>query len=66
CPTYFGEAVEWIGFAIAAWYSPPAILFALTTPSNLFPRARKTHHWYLQKFKEDYPHERKAVIPFVW
>ncbi|CAG8553571.1 11136_t:CDS:2 [Paraglomus occultum] len=66
CPTYFGETVEWIGFAIAAWYSPPAILFAFTTPSNLFPRAQRTHRWYLQKFKEDYPRERKAVIPFVW
>jgi 3-oxo-5-alpha-steroid 4-dehydrogenase 1 len=66
CPSYFGETVEWIGFAIATWYSPPAILFALTTPSNLFPRARKTHNWYLQKFNEDYPRERKAIIPFVW
>jgi 3-oxo-5-alpha-steroid 4-dehydrogenase 1 len=65
CPHYFGETIEWIGFAIAAWYSMPAILFALATPANLFPRAWNTHIWYKGKFREEYPLNRKAVVPFL-
>jgi 3-oxo-5-alpha-steroid 4-dehydrogenase 1 len=41
CPNYFGEMVEWTGFAIATW-SPGALLFALWTAANLVPRA--IHH----------------------
>ncbi|CAM9352993.1 unnamed protein product [Ectocarpus sp. 13 AM-2016] len=62
---YFGECVEWIGFAIAGW-SLPATAFALYTLSNLAPRARKHHLWYLEKFREGYPAGRKALVPFVW
>ncbi|CAB5372788.1 unnamed protein product [Rhizophagus irregularis] len=65
CPSYLGETIEWIGFAIACWYSLPALLFALATPANLFPRARQTLKWYRENFKE-YPKERKAIIPFIW
>jgi len=50
---------------MACWYSLPALLFALTTPANLFPRAIQTLKWYRENFKE-YPKERKAFIPFVW
>ncbi|CAG8608550.1 8937_t:CDS:1 [Funneliformis mosseae] len=65
CPNYLGETIEWIGFAIACWYSLPALLFAIMTPANLFPRARKTFQWYNESFKE-YPKNRKVIIPFVW
>lgn len=65
CPNYLGEAIEWTGFAIAAWPSKPAFLFALMTMANLFPRARRTHAWYKGKFP-DYPPKRKAVIPFLF
>jgi 3-oxo-5-alpha-steroid 4-dehydrogenase 1 len=65
CPGYLGETIEWIGYAIASWYSLPALLFALATPANLFPRAGQTLKWYRENFKE-YPKERKAIIPFVW
>ncbi|KAG9300468.1 hypothetical protein G9A89_010094 [Geosiphon pyriformis] len=64
CPSYFGEFIEWIGFSIAAWWSPPALVFVLATAANLFPRALKTHQWYLNKFKENYPLDRKAIVPF--
>ncbi|CAN0141629.1 unnamed protein product, partial [Laminaria digitata] len=52
-------------FAIAVW-SLPASAFALYTVANLAPRARKHHLWYLEKFREDYPSERRAFIPFIW
>ena len=33
CPNYFGELLEWIGFAIAAW-SLPAFMFAVYTAAT--------------------------------
>ncbi|XP_066266760.1 3-oxo-5-alpha-steroid 4-dehydrogenase 1-like [Branchiostoma lanceolatum] len=60
---FFGEIVEWTGFAIACW-SLPAAAFAVFTASNIGPRAYRHHKWYLQKF-DNYPKSRKAVIPFL-
>lgn len=64
CPNYFGEILEWCGFALAAW-SPAGALFAFYTVANLAPRARSNHAWYRAKFAE-YPPERRALIPSVW
>lgn len=64
CPNYFGELLEWTGFAIASW-SLPGLAFALYTFANLAPRARDHHRWYLTKFS-DYPKTRRVIIPFVW
>jgi len=63
---YFGEMVEWWGFALMTSMSPPAVVFACGTMANLFPRAIQYHKWYLDKFKSEYPQNRKAVIPFIW
>jgi hypothetical protein len=63
CPHYFGEIIEWGGWAILTW-SLPGFAFFLFTFANLFPRGIASHKWYKQKFT-DYPPERKAVIPFV-
>ncbi|KAJ6884952.1 steroid 5-alpha-reductase DET2-like [Populus alba x Populus x berolinensis] len=63
CPNYFGEIVEWLGWAVMTW-SWAGFGFFLYTCSNLVPRACANHKWYLQKFAEDYPKNRKAVIPF--
>lgn len=64
CPNYFGEMLEWTGWAIATW-SFAGAAFAIYTFANLFPRALDNHKWYREKFGDDYPSERKAVIPFV-
>ncbi len=63
CPNYFGEIVEWIGFAIATW-SLPGLAFAAYTAANVAPRAFQHHRWYKETF-DDYPKQRKALIPFV-
>ena len=41
---YFGECLEWLGFAIASW-SLPALAFSLFTFANIGPRAYH-HHLY--------------------
>lgn len=64
CPNYFGESIEWLGWAIATW-SLPGLAFAVWTFANLAPRAHAHHRWYHQYF-EDYPAQRKALIPGVW
>lgn len=64
CPNYFGEIIEWFGFALCT-YSFPALVFALWTVANLLPRARSHHLWY-QKTFPDYPPARKALIPGIF
>ena len=61
---YFGEIVEWCGYALAA-NRLGATAFAVFTFCNTAPRAHTHHEWYRQKF-DDYPPERKAVIPWLW
>jgi protein-S-isoprenylcysteine O-methyltransferase Ste14 len=63
CPNYFGELLEWTGWAIATW-SLAGFSFALWTFANLVPRALSNHKWYRQKFA-DYPKNRKAIIPYI-
>lgn len=64
CPNYFGELLQWTGFAIASW-SIAGAAFAAVTAGNLIPRAVENHRWYREKF-EDYPAQRRAVIPFLF
>lgn len=63
CPHYFGEIIEWGGWAIMTW-SLPGLAFFVFTLANLFPRGMASHKWYKSKFP-DYPSGRKAVIPFI-
>jgi len=63
-PNYFGEIIEWMGWAILTW-SLPGLAFAFFTLANLMPRAHFNHRWYQQEFP-DYPAERKALIPFMY
>jgi steroid 5-alpha reductase family enzyme len=62
-PNYFGEILEWCGWALINW-SLASTAFALFTFSNLTPRAWAHHKWYHENFP-DYPKNRKAVIPGI-
>jgi 3-oxo-5-alpha-steroid 4-dehydrogenase 1 len=64
CPNLFSEIVEWIGYALIGW-NVAMLSFAVWTFANLAPRAMDHHRWYLGKF-EDYPKERKGLVPFLW
>ncbi|XP_027706090.1 3-oxo-5-alpha-steroid 4-dehydrogenase 2 [Vombatus ursinus] len=61
---YFGEIVEWIGYAMATW-SFPGLAFAFFSLCFLGKRAYQSHRFYLTKF-QDYPKSRKALIPFIF
>jgi 3-oxo-5-alpha-steroid 4-dehydrogenase 1 len=63
CPHYFGEIIEWAGWALMTW-SLPGLAFSVFTFANLFPRAISSHRWYKTHFA-GYPKNRKAVLPFI-
>ena len=63
---YFGELLEWTGFAILTWSAAGAV-FALWTFANLGPRAASIHDRYSQEFGNDFDAERiKRIIPFIY
>ena len=62
-PNYFGEIIEWFGWMILTW-SISGVVFFIWVIANLFPRAIAHHKWYKDKF-DDYPKNRKAVIPGI-
>ena len=49
---YFGEVIEWVGFAILTW-SIPGMVFALWTFANLAPRANAIYNKYIKMFGEE-------------
>ena len=63
CPNLFGELMQWSGFAIMAW-NYPALSFLIWTGANLIPRALGHHRWYKKHF-DDYPENRKSMIPGI-
>ena len=63
---YFGETVEWIGYAILTW-SIAGVVFVLWTFANLAPRARAIHKKYCNEFGEQYSSlGRRFIIPFLY
>jgi 3-oxo-5-alpha-steroid 4-dehydrogenase 1 len=63
CPNLFGELVQWFGFALMAC-NLPAFTFFVWTFANLVPRAVRHHKWYREHF-QNYPRNRKAIIPKI-
>jgi 3-oxo-5-alpha-steroid 4-dehydrogenase 1 len=63
CPNFFGEILEWFGFALMT-FNIGSLSFFIWTCCNLIPRALAHHKWYKNKFNE-YPKERKAILPFL-
>jgi len=61
---YFGEIIEWIGFAILTWSLAGAV-FVIWTCANLIPRANSIYLRYRQEFGNEVG-RRKRVIPFIY
>lgn len=63
---YFGEFIEWTGFAILSWSIPGAV-FALWTFANLAPRARSLHERYSKEFGKDFDAlNLRYILPFIY
>ena len=63
---YFGEIVEWTGFAILTWSWAGAV-FAWWTFANLTPRAAAIYNQYEAMFGEEFRKtNRKRIIPFIY
>ena len=63
---YFGEFMEWVGYAIASW-SVAGAVFAWWTFANLAPRAGDLRKRYEQEFGEEFTKlNRKRIIPFIY
>ena len=63
CPNYLGEFIEWFGWALMTM-NLAGFVFFFWTLANLLPRAISNHKWLKTNF-EEYPKERKAVIPGI-
>jgi 3-oxo-5-alpha-steroid 4-dehydrogenase 1 len=63
---YFGEFMEWVGYAIASW-SVAGVVFAWWTFANLAPRAGDLRKRYEDEFGEEFTSlKRKRIIPFIY
>ena len=55
--------LEWLGWTISS-LSPSALAFFIWTSANLIPRGISNHKWCNENI-ENYPQDRKAVIPGI-
>ena len=63
---YFGEIVEWTGYAILTW-SLPGLLFVIWTMANLVPRSNSIYKRYKQEFGDEFKERNlKRVFPFIY
>lgn len=63
---YFGEVMEWIGFAILTCSRSGAV-FALWTFANLAPRAAMIYKKYQREFADELDIKKvKRIIPYIY
>jgi len=61
----FGESSLNFYLLKPSTYACPPFLFFYAEIGTMLPRALRGQEWYQQKFKEDFPKERKTIIPGV-
>lgn len=63
---YFGEILEWTGFAILTWSAAGAV-FAWWTFANLVPRSAEIYKKYCADFPGQIKDNKlKRIFPFIW
>nr|AWI66899.1 methylene-fatty-acyl-phospholipid synthase [Caecomyces sp.] len=62
---YFGELIEWLGWAILTW-SWAGLVFFIWSFANLVPRANTIYKKYQKMFPEMENLKLKRVIPFIY
>ncbi|KAK4050369.1 hypothetical protein OIV83_003438 [Microbotryomycetes sp. JL201] len=48
------------------WLTDPPSLFLWAEIAAMLPRAIRGHEWYTRTFGQDWPRDRKIIIPFVY
>ncbi|MDL2296820.1 DUF1295 domain-containing protein [Bacteroidales bacterium OttesenSCG-928-B11] len=63
---YFGEILEWIGFAVLCW-SAAGWVFVFWTLANILPRASAVYERYTQFFGKEFTEmKRYKIFPFIY
>lgn len=63
---YFGEILEWVGFAVLSW-SVAGLVFVLWTLANIVPRSKSVYERYTQFFGEDFTKlNRYKILPYIY
>lgn len=63
---YFGEILEWIGFAILIW-SISGVVFLFWSIANIIPRAKAVYERYTQFFGPEFISlKRWKLFPFIY
>lgn len=62
--SYFGEIIEWIGFAVLTW-SFAGLVFVIWSCANLVPRANSIYKKYKEEFGDEVGN-RKRIFPFIY
>lgn len=63
---YFGELIEWLGFAILSW-SFAGVVFFLWSFANIVPRSKEVYERYMQFFGDDFRKlNRYKIFPFIY
>ena len=63
---YFGEFLEWVGFAVLTWSLSGAV-FALWTFANLAPRAARIYDMYQREFPDELDSAKvKRILPYIF
>jgi len=63
---YFGEVLEWLGFAILSW-SPAGAVFLCWAFANLIPRSKAVYYRYSQFFGKDFLKlKRWKLFPYIY
>ena len=64
CPHYFFELLGWIGIVLVSRHLFTVLVF-IAMLGYLGARSIKTRQWYRDRF-DDYPEDRKFMIPFIF
>lgn len=64
CPHYFFELLGWLGIVLVSRHLFTVLVF-IAMLGYLGARSIKTHQWYRERF-DDYPSDRKNMIPFIF
>lgn len=63
---YFGEILEWVGFAVLCW-SMAGLVFVIWSFANIVPRAKAVYERYTQFFGEEFTKlKRYKIFPYIY